>query len=160
MQTVLGIHNAHHYWQEVVEPNAIEYERTKTARSAFNLATCLWHLQEWVVVQLNPDADKTTLKDKKKSFRLELLQECPELGILHDIATAHKHAVVSTPNGKVASSDSQITGVHFSFIGGKPVTEHESMLFVTLEDGSRWALDEVFGAAFNYLNYKLPIWCT
>ena len=158
MQTVLGIQNTHHYWQEVVEPNAIEYWKTKTARSAFNLATCLWHLQEWVVVQSNPNADKKARKAKKKLLRTELLQECPELGILHDIATAHKHAVVTDPQGKVASSDSEITGVHFSFIGGHPVTEHEVVLCVTLEDGATRTLDEVFSIAINYLNQKLPIW--
>lgn len=157
MQSVLGIQNAHHYWQEVVQPNAIEYRRTRSARSAFNLATSLWHLQEWVVVQMNPDASKKALESEKSKLMQALLQQCPELGVLHDIATASKHAMVSSPKGDVAASSAEITAVHLSFAGSQPVTEHEAEMLIELKDGSVKKLEQVLGTAFNYWNHYLPI---
>lgn len=157
MQSVLGIQNAYHYWQEVVQPNAIEYGRTRSARSAFNLATCLWHLQEWVVVQMNPDASKKVLESEKTQLMQVLLEQYPELGVLHDIATASKHAKVSSPRGDVAASSAEITGVHLSFMGGQPVSEHEAEMLIELKDGSVKKLEQVLGAAFNYWNHYLPI---
>lgn len=157
MQSILGIQNAHHYWLEVVQPNAIEYGRTRSARSAFNLATCLWHLQEWVVVQMNPDASKQVLKKEKSQLMQVLLKQCPELGVLHDIATANKHAKVSKPKGDIVKSSAEITAVHLSFMGGQPVTEHAAEMLIELQDGTIKRLEEILGAAFNYWNHYLPI---
>lgn len=157
MQSVLGIQNAFHYWQEIVQPNAIEYGRTRSARSAFNLATSLWHLQEWVVVQMNPDVSKKELESEKSKLMQALLQQCPELGVLHDIATASKHGMVSRPKGDVAASSAEITAVHFCFAESQPVTEHAAEMLIELKDGSVKKLEQVLGAAFNYWNHYLPI---
>ena len=156
MKSLLDIRNTAQYWQEVVQPNAIEYGRTRTPRAAFNLAVSLWHIHEWVVVQKNPNADKKLLKEQRKEYEAFVLSECPELGILHDLATAHKHAVVSRSLGKIASSESEITSVHFSFFGQQPVSEHGSDMRITLDDGSIKNLDEIFGVALNYWNHVLP----
>lgn len=156
MNTLLDIRNAAHYWQEVVQPNAIEYGRVRTPRAAFNLAVSLWHIHEWVVVQKNSNADKKLLEERLREYRARVLSKCPELGILHDLATAHKHAVVSRPLGNIATSESEITSVHFSFFGQQPVSEHGSDMRITLDDGSIKTLDEIFGAAFNYWNHILP----
>jgi hypothetical protein len=155
MNSVLGIQNAAHYWQEVVHPNILEYKKYKSPRVAFNLATSLWHLQEWVVVQMNPNSDSNHLKAAKAKFRDQLIEECPSLGILHDITTVNKHAIVSKPLGVVVSTSFETREVHFSFLGNQPVTEHGSDFSVTLADGTVKNLDQIFSEAISYWDRNL-----
>jgi hypothetical protein len=155
MNSVLGIQSAAHYWQDIVHPNILEYDRYKSPRVAFNLATSLWHLQEWVVVQLNPHLNSNQFKVAKTKFRYQLIEECPALGILHDITTANKHAIVSKPLGVVVSTSVETTEVHLSFLGTQPVTEHGAAFSVTLADGTVKNLDQIFIEAISYWDRNL-----
>ena len=158
MNSFLGIQSAAHYWQDVVHPNILEYEKYKSPRVAFNLATSLWHLQEWVLVDLNQNSDHKQLKAAKTKFKATLIEQCPVLGILHDLTTANKHATVSAPLGAVVSTSAETKMVHFSFLGGQPVTEHGSEFSIKLADGTVKNLDQIFIEAINYWDANLHRW--
>ncbi|NDE62333.1 MAG: hypothetical protein EB038_09115 [Cyclobacteriaceae bacterium] len=158
MNSFLGIQSASHYWQDVVHPNILEYEKYKSPRVAFNLATSLWHLQEWVVVELNQNSDDKQLKAAKTKFKATLIAECPVLGILHDLTTANKHAIVSTPLGGVVSTSALTKTVHLSFLGSQPVTEHGSEFSIKLADGTFKNLDQIFIEVINYWDANLNRW--
>ena len=93
MASVLGIESPAQYWQEVVVPNALHYRQHPTAREAFNLAASLWHLIDWVFEdpRLNPQCQQ------KSDLQATLRQQCPALGVMHDITTLYKHARITKP---------------------------------------------------------------
>lgn len=106
MTSVLGIESPAQYWQEVVLPNALHYRQHPTAREAFNLAASLWHLIDWIFEdpRLNPQCQQ------KSDLQATLRQQCPALGVMHDITTLYKHARMTKPQGKVAATDVEMLG--------------------------------------------------
>ena len=131
MASVLRIESPAQYWQEVVLPNALHYRQHPTAREAFNLAASLWHLIGWIFEdpRLNPQ------RQQKSDLQATLRQQCPALGVMHDITTLYKHARMTKPQGKVAATDVEMLGATFYFGPGGPVSEHPAEYVVTLEGG-------------------------
>ena len=143
---VLGIISAGHFWQEVVRPNALHYRQHPTAREAFNLAASLWHLIDWIFEdpRLNPQCQQ------KSDLQATLRQQCPALGVMHDITTLYKHARITKPQGKVAATDVEMLGATFYFGPGGPVSEHPAEYIVTLEGGEQRPLNELFEEALRF----------
>ena len=149
MASVLGIESPAQYWQEVVLPNALNYRQHPTAREAFNLASSLWHLIDWAFEDQrlkSPRLDKKDLQALQATFR----QQCPALGVMHDITTLYKHARVSAPLGKVATMNVEMLGATFYFGPGGPVSEHPAEYIVTLEGGEQRPLNELFDEALRF----------
>ena len=149
MASVLGIESPAQYWQEVVRPNALHYRQHPTAREAFNLAASLWHLIDWAFEDQrlkSRNLDKKDLQALQATFR----QQCPALGVMHDITTLYKHARVSAPLGKVATMNVEMLGATFYFGPGGPVSEHPAEYIVTLEGGEQRPLNELFEEALRF----------
>lgn len=143
---VLGVSYPAQYWQEVVLPNALHYRQHPTAREAFNLAASLWHLIDWIFEdpRLNPQ------RQQKSDLQATLRQQCPALGVMHDITTLYKHARITKPQGKVAATDVEMLGATFYFGPGGPVSEHPAEYVVTLEGGEQRPLNELFEEALRF----------
>ena len=103
-------------------PNALHYRQHPTAREAFNLAASLWHLIDWIFEdpRLNPQ------RQQKSALQATLHQQCPALGVMHDITTLYKHARITKPQGKVAATDVEMLGATFYFGPGGPVRARRS----------------------------------
>jgi hypothetical protein len=146
MASVLGIESPAQYWQEVVLPNALHYRQHPTAREAFNLAASLWHLIDWIFEdpRLNPQ------RQQKSDLQATLRQQCPALGVMHDITTLYKHARMTKPQGKVAATDMEMLGATFYFGPGGPVSEHPAENVVTLEVGEQRLLSKLFDEALKF----------
>jgi hypothetical protein len=143
---VLGITCAGHFWQEVVLPNAVHYRQHPTAREAFNLAASLWHLIDWVF----EDPRLNSQHQEKKALQTNLRQQCPALGVMHDITTLYKHARMTRPQGNVMATDVEMLGATFYFGPGGPVSEHPGEYVVTLEGGEQRPLNELFDEALKF----------
>jgi hypothetical protein len=84
----IGIASPYDFFFEVVWPNYQELARNPSPASAVNAAWPFWHLHEWYFWEQNPSAGE---KDRRRYVDQELLQRCPELAWLRDIAEAGKH---------------------------------------------------------------------
>lgn len=146
MASVLGIESPGQYWQEVVLPNVLHYRQHPTAREAFNLAASLWHLIDWVFEDPRLNLQHQQKSDLQVAFR----QQCAALGVMHDITTLYKHARMTKPQGKVASTDVEMLGATFYFGPGGPVSEHPAEYVVTLEGGEQRPLNELFDEALRF----------
>jgi hypothetical protein len=62
---------------------------TPSPRSVFQAAHSVWHFHDWVWHHRNPGQDSRG--PAFDSYRSNLLDACPELGWLRDIADAGKH---------------------------------------------------------------------
>lgn len=146
MKHVLGIGGAVHYWLEVVQLNWVDFSQRPTPRTAFNLATSLWHLIEWVA------ADPTTNCGSNDARKLQdhLVAQCPALGVMHDIATGFKHWRVSTPRGGVEDSHLELLGATLVFGAGGPMSENAAQFTVNLSDGQDVPLQPLFVAALQF----------
>ncbi|MBU6284781.1 MAG: hypothetical protein KGO85_02450 [Proteobacteria bacterium] len=146
MVSVLGIESPAQYWQEVVLPNALHYRQHPTAREAFNLAASLWHLIDWIFEdpRLNPQ------RQQKSDLQATLRQQCPALGVMHDITTPYKYARMTKPQGNVTATDVEMLGATFYFGPGGPVSEHPAEYVVTLEGGEQRPLNELFDEALKF----------
>lgn len=146
MASVLGIESPAQYWQEVVLPNALHYRQHPTAREAFNLAASLWHLIDWIFEdpRLNPQ------RQQKSDLQATLRQQCPALGVMHDITTLYKHARMTRPQGNVMATDVEMLGATFYFGPGGPVSEHPAEYVVTLEGGEQRLLNKLFDEALKF----------
>jgi hypothetical protein len=146
MASILGIESPAQYWQEVVLPNALHYRQHPTAREAFNLAASLWHLIDWIFEdpRLNPQ------RQQKSDLQATLRQQCPALGVMHDITTLYKHARMTRPQGNVMATDVEMLGATFYFGPGGPVSEHPAEYVVTLEGGEQRPLNELFDEALKF----------
>lgn len=143
---VLGVSNPAQYWQEVVLPNALHYRQHPTAREAFNLAASLWHLIDWVFEAPSLNSPH----QEKKNLQATLRQQCPALGVMHDITTLYKHARMTKPQGNVTATDVEMLGATLYFGPGGPVSEHPAEYIVALEGGEQRPLNELFEEALRF----------
>jgi hypothetical protein len=143
---VLGILNAYNYWDEITFPNWISFQQLPTPRNALNLAYSLWHLLDWIRLDKRHNFIGRSVSDIATHF----VEECPALGIAHDIATFGKHAKVSRSRGAVESVEAAFVGAVLYFGPGGPRSEHPSTFTVTMSDGQQADLAAVFSEAMNF----------
>jgi hypothetical protein len=84
-----GFTSAREYWGEVVLP-AYECFRADPSRGKAIIASFpAWHILDWIWHELHPGED-TRGKDYT-SFQEKLINDCPELAWIRDVADAGKH---------------------------------------------------------------------
>jgi hypothetical protein len=84
-----GYTTAEQYWCEVAWP---AYERFKTApnrRHAIEASLPAWHILDWIWHEEHHGQD--TSGDAFNEFRKNILDACPQLGWIRDVAEAGKH---------------------------------------------------------------------
>lgn len=146
MKNILGIEGYEQFWQEIVLPNWINYQKHPTAREAFNLAGSLWHLIDWIAEYNYPKHSRSQVGREQDSF----VAMCPPLGAMHDIVTAYKHAKVSNPRGKVISTHTELQGATFYFGPNIIASEHPAEFNIVLEDGCEYDLNQLFQAVLAF----------
>lgn len=153
MKNILGIEGYVQFWQEIVLPNWMNYQKHPTAREAFNLAGSLWHLTDWITEYRYPNHSRADVSGEQDAFELM----CPQLGAMHDIVTAYKHAKVSTPRGKVTNTHSDLQGATFYFGPNILVSEHLADFRVVLEDGCEYDLNQLFEAVVAFWDQYINV---
>jgi hypothetical protein len=142
----LGIVNSYNYWDEIVKLNWVSYTQSSTARQAFNLASSLWHVIEWIRQDERHPSYGPQLKDVQDHF----LSGCPDLAVMHDVATSGKHYTVSKPKSAMDTIGGEMDGAVLVFGPGGPMSEHTAEFIVTMDDGSERPLREIFGRCMEY----------
>jgi hypothetical protein len=147
------------FFFEVAWPNYREVGRNPSPMSALNAAWPFWHLHEWYFWEHYPSASNHALR---RYVDQVLLQECPELGWLRDIAEAGKHFKLNRANPPVRvraiSTREEFSGaIGCAPIGVVPIGVGSGPeLFVDVA-GTTHKLQHAMGAAFGYwLSKVLP----
>lgn len=139
------------YWGQLVAPAVAEYRTQPSPRTAFAAALNLWHLHDWVWHDRNPGQDSHGTAFN--AFRADLLNKCPELGWLRDLADASKHRGLGRLPEVVGAAPATVGGVLAMRLriarGGRRA------LFLILNDGSRQDLLHVIGAAATFWTREL-----
>jgi hypothetical protein len=155
----VGIGSAYDFFFEVVWPNYREVERNPSPISALNAAWPFWHLHEWYFWEQNPSASND---DLRRYVEHVLLQDCPELAWLRDIAEAGKHFKLNRTNPPIKvrsiSTREEFSGaIGCAPIGAVPIGAGSGPeLFVDV-GGTTHKLQHAMGAAFRYwLGKVLP----
>lgn len=99
LTNILGIGSPAHYWQEIIQPNRINFLKTPTAREAYNYCSSLWHVIDWLKEDLKYNPNNLAMEN----FRSTFLNQCPSLGVMHDIVTLAKHQKMSRSKGGLKS---------------------------------------------------------
>ncbi|MFC7513577.1 hypothetical protein ACFQUU_01020 [Herbaspirillum sp. GCM10030257] len=146
-QLRFGIVNAYNYWIEVIQPNWVNFENTPTPRTAFNLATSLWSVMDWI--RHDPVHGMQQLKIEE--IRQHFQGKCPALGIVHDLGTHGKHYTVRAPRGAASVDAGELTGAVFCFSTPYgPISEQTADFAVVLDEGEQVSLHEIFRQAMNF----------
>ena len=106
------IRTARQFLEGLVEPDYDEFlQETSSSRLAIHCALVCWHLIDWVWADvLKGSTGLCSAIDSSirnlDSFRDYAVNDCPELGIVRDIATGSKHSAAQSSRVK----DSNVAG--------------------------------------------------
>ncbi len=146
-QPQFGIVNAYNYWIEVIQPNWIDYENASTPRKAFNLASSLWSVIEWIQHDIAHGLQHLSPEQIRSHFQ----EKCQALKIVHDLGTHGKHYTVSRPRSEASVSGSEMTGAIFCFSTPYgPVSEQTADFFVSGKSGEEVPLSAIFRETMNF----------
>ena len=146
-QLRFGIVNAYNYWIEVIQPNWINFENAPTPRTAFNLASSLWNVIEWIKHDPAHGMQDLKLKEIQSYFQ----GKCAALGVVHDLGTHGKHYTVSRPRGNATTTDNELTGMIICFnTPFGPVSEQTAVFSVVLEGGTEFPLNQLFREVMDF----------
>ena len=73
----IGLNSLEEYWAELVFPSAKEFREAPTTRTAFGVATNLWHFHVWAWHDLNPGVNSGGAAFQ--AYRDRVVAACPEL---------------------------------------------------------------------------------
>ncbi|WP_025036208.1 hypothetical protein [Bradyrhizobium sp. DOA9] len=147
----INLNSVEEYWGELVIPNVKAFRSEPSPRSLFNAAHSAWHLHDWVWHDRYPGQDSRGTVFN--SYRAGLLQACPELGWLRDIADAGKHRGLGRlPEVKGAEPHEQGSG---SFLLLGIPTGYVLKFFLVFNDGSKEAVDIVLSRAISFWQREL-----
>jgi hypothetical protein len=89
------------YFAEVLEPNYRDFmSRASTFQTAFNVASSLFHMSEWIAASKLTEASAAlgvALKDKYALWG-EVQKAVPNAGYIRDVANASKHVKLHSPS--------------------------------------------------------------
>jgi hypothetical protein len=95
-----GFTSAREYWDEVALP-AYEFFRANPGRGNAIIASFpAWHIHDWIWHEKHPGEDTSHNKDYIR-FKDKLLDDCPELSWICDVANAGKHRGLGRSTPKV-----------------------------------------------------------
>ncbi len=152
-----GYLSAREEWEEVGLP-AYEMFRVAPSRAtAMNAAVHAWHAQDWIWHENNPGID-THGNAKFNAFRRQLIEDCPELEWVGDIADAAKHRGLGRPNPpQVQRMNPAVPGRGVLMSGGKVVLTGSGAILlggvgltIELTDGSQHAMADVLASVIEF----------
>lgn len=85
----MGLNSVAEYWSQLVVPNIQDFVNEPNPRTAFQAATNVWHLHDWVWHDRNPGQNSGG--PAFDQYRSQLTAVCPELRWLRDLTDAGKH---------------------------------------------------------------------
>lgn len=85
----IGLNSIAEYWSSIIVPSTQEYLLRPSPRTAFQTASGVWHLHDWVWHERNRGTNSRGADFE--NFRFHLISKCPDLGWLRDVADAGKH---------------------------------------------------------------------
>jgi Resolvase, N terminal domain len=97
--------------------------------SLFNSATSVWHLHDWVWHDRNPGED-TYRSEKYRTYRDQLIDACPELGLLRDVADASKHKGLGRET-KIQATEQRMEGI---FTGLLALTREAPRFYIVVDE--------------------------
>jgi len=86
-------------FRQEIQPALDEYVQTPSERLANNLAKAIDHHVDWTFEYYRrTDPSRLNGAEDVKSFRRQLLQQCPELATMNDLSDAAHHRFLERPN--------------------------------------------------------------
>ena len=146
----INLNSVEQYWDGLVVPNVRAFQTMPSPPSLFNAAHSVWHLHDWVWHDRNPGKDG--VGEEFRSYRGNLLNACPELGWLRDIADAGKHRGLGRLP-EVQGAHPQIVGTPIGLL--LALTREVTRFFLVLNDGSQQDADHVLRSAVEFWRAEL-----
>jgi hypothetical protein len=147
----IRLNSIEEYWDNLVVPNVKEFRTSPSSRSLFNAAGSMWHLHDWVWHDRNPGQDSRGASFD--TYRNDLLNRCPELGWLRDIADAAKHRGLGRLPRVQEAEPQVISGVYRGLLALG--TDEYLEFFLVLNDGSKHAMRTVLNTAVEFWRTEL-----
>ncbi|WP_373493608.1 hypothetical protein [Aquiflexum sp.] len=122
------------FYKKLIEEYKDFLNQPLSSRHAINFSMTAYHLIEWIYHDDNETKPKT-LND----FRQEIKDKCPEMQIVHDIATGGKHYKLWKHNPK--TENTKLKGGTFS--RGFSKAFNISLLKVEMKDGQIMDFEDV-----------------
>ena len=85
-----GITSARDFWGEIAAPAYERFKGNYGRAAAIEASLSMWHVHEWIWHEGHPGEDTRRNQDYL-SFRDSLIDQCPQLAWVRDIAEAAKH---------------------------------------------------------------------
>ena len=131
---------AKEYWAEVLLPAYERFNAEPSRGNAIMASLPAWHIHEWIWHQQHPGAETRNSKDYTQ-FHDALLDDCPELAWIRDVADAGKHCGLGRPTLEVREA------VNTWPLNTTPLT-------ITLDDGRTHDFADVLSRVIEYWRTK------
>jgi hypothetical protein len=140
----INLNTVEEYWDQLIVPSISKFQAEPSTAALFGAALNVWHLHDWVWHDQHPGENSRGVTFD--SYRERLLQDCPELGWLRDIADASKHRGLGRLP-EVKGAEPQLIGSLLPL--GLPIGE-QLVFFLVMNDGSKQPVDEVLRTAIEF----------
>ncbi len=111
MTITASITTAREFWEQVAQPDYRDFVAdTADLRKAIHAGSSLYHLYEWVFQQFESMPSRVFSCTSSSDLRAHLIaNECPDFGLLRDLADANKHFRVDRPSSQIATATQVVT---------------------------------------------------
>lgn len=150
-----GFTSAREFWAELVIPAYERFTAQPNRANAITASGHAWHVHEWIWHDEHV-GDDTRNSIPYKTFQKTLIDQCPELAWIRDVADAGKHRGLGRPAEvrRVASGTRLVAGP----LGGMPLGAtplgggivETTPLCITLTDSSPHDFAEVLSRVMDY----------
>lgn len=110
---------------------------------ANNICSNIWHLSDWVKSEYYPHLSKEEFRDSL------LFSKCEKMKIMHDIANAHKHKLLTRPKAQIKRTQKHSGAFDSTFDFSFDV----SSLQIELENGDIHILDCVIEEIISFWEF-------
>jgi hypothetical protein len=145
----MGLNSVEEYWNGVLVPDVRAFQIDPSSRSLFYAARAIWHLHDWVWHEENPGQDSHS--PAFRSYRDGLLDACPELGWLRDIADASKHRGLGR-QPEVKGAQPKVVGMYSGLLA---LTQNVLKFYLVLNDGSHQEADDAVRTTVEFWQTRL-----
>lgn len=106
MTITTSLTTATEFWEQMAQPDYQDFEADTTdLRKAVHAASSLYHLYEWVFRQYEATPSMVFGCTNSSDLRAHLVaNECPDFGLLRDLADANKHFRLDRPTAQVTTA--------------------------------------------------------